>query len=88
MSTQKPKTKLRADSTESIKAVKPVLKRPHEHLAPLKDQYSYCKKCARRMTSVCLKCGYCYLCHPFKEADEEAEYLQQSKINQFIEKEY
>ena len=58
-------------------------KRPHEYLGPLREQYAYCKRCARRMT-VCLRCGYCYLCHPFKEADEEAEILHQSKISQFI----
>jgi hypothetical protein len=70
--------------SETVRPLRPVLKRPHEYLRPLKEQYSYCKKCARRMTT-CIRCSYCYLCHPFKEAEEEAEYLRQSKISQFIQ---
>jgi hypothetical protein len=58
------------------------LKRPHGYLKPLKESYGYCKRCARRSTP-CLKCGYCYVCHPFKEMDEEAELLYQTAISAF-----
>lgn len=57
-------------------------RRAHEYLAPLKEAFGYCKKCARRSTP-CLKCGYCYLCHPFKEYEEEAEISYQNRITSY-----
>ncbi|MEO9320046.1 MAG: hypothetical protein ABI361_05180 [Nitrososphaera sp.] len=58
------------------------VRRPHEYLAPLKEAYGYCKKCARRSTP-CLRCGYCYLCHPFKEYEEEAEISYHNRITSY-----
>lgn len=60
------------------KKPKPLPPKGHEYLPPLRQKYGYCKRCARRSTP-CEKCGHCYLCHPFKEMEEIAEYLYQQR---------
>lgn len=43
----------------------------HEYRQSLESQsYNECKFCHLRQTGVCLKCGYCYTCHPVIESAE------------------
>ncbi|MCI0564523.1 MAG: hypothetical protein MN733_39140 [Nitrososphaera sp.] len=71
---------MKARNSELIHEKKPrqLLPKGHEYLLPLRQAYGYCKRCARRSTP-CLKCGYCYLCHPFKEMEEIAEHNYQQR---------
>jgi hypothetical protein len=67
------------------KRPKLILPKAHEYLRPSEQSYGYCKRCAKRSVA-CLKCGYCYLCHPFKEMQELADYYhhrQQNKITSY-----
>jgi hypothetical protein len=36
----------------------------HEYLGPIRQSYQTCKDCGKRTPHVCIKCGYCYSCHP------------------------
>jgi hypothetical protein len=42
----------------------------HEYLTPIRERYAECKWCGKRTPHACLKCGYCYSCHPVIEAAE------------------
>lgn len=42
----------------------------HEFLSPLKQKYGHCRWCDKRSPHICLRCGYCYSCHPKVEAIE------------------
>jgi len=46
------------------------IKRYHEFLHPLEPVYRECKYCGERKSLVCLRCGYCYECHPIIEEME------------------
>jgi hypothetical protein len=39
----------------------------HEYLAPLRQKYVHCRRCGKRTAYTCVRCGYCYLCHPIAE---------------------
>ncbi|MEW5841199.1 hypothetical protein [Nitrososphaera sp.] len=41
--------------------------RCHEYLSPLKERYAECRLCGKRTPHACVKCGYCYSCHPAVE---------------------
>lgn len=42
----------------------------HEYLSPLeKTRYAQCRLCGKRTSSACVRCGYCYLCHPIVEGN-------------------
>jgi len=43
----------------------------HEFLSPLKHRYGQCRWCGKPATHICIKCGYCYLCHPKIEKIEK-----------------
>ena len=36
----------------------------HEFLAQAARIYKACEDCNKRTPHVCIKCGYCYSCHP------------------------
>jgi hypothetical protein len=42
----------------------------HEYLSPLKPRYSECKWCGKRTAYSCIRCNYCYSCHPAIEYAE------------------
>ena len=42
----------------------------HEFLRGLDPMYAECEYCGERKSMVCLKCGYCYECHPAIEVAE------------------
>ncbi|HEU4984941.1 MAG TPA: hypothetical protein VFT58_04825 [Nitrososphaera sp.] len=44
----------------------------HEYLSPLKPQYSECKWCGKRTAYLCIRCNYCYSCHPVIEYARKA----------------
>src|SRR5689334_2550679 len=64
----------------------------HGYLKPLDTNAAagYCKRCARRSLP-CLKCSYCLLCHPFKEAEERTAndccYHIQTSLRSFVQEE-
>jgi hypothetical protein len=39
----------------------------HAFLTPLQLEYKECIHCGHRKVKVCLKCRYCYSCHPVSE---------------------
>ena len=39
----------------------------HEYLPALKQKYVECRRCGKRTAHSCMKCGYCYSCHPIIE---------------------
>ena len=47
----------------------------HEFLAEYNNSGSYheCKACNKRTPHICLKCNYCYSCHPMIERMEKEE---------------
>jgi hypothetical protein len=51
----------------------------HEYLSPLKHRYSQCRWCSKRSAHICIKCGYCYLCHP--KAEEIESKMVPANIN-------
>ena len=42
----------------------------HQFLSPLKLKYGYCAWCNKRSPHICLRCSYCYSCHPHMESVE------------------
>jgi hypothetical protein len=44
----------------------------HEFLHPLQAEYRECLYCGERKSLVCLRCGYCYECHPAMEEMEKS----------------
>lgn len=42
----------------------------HGYLAPLMLRYATCLNCQKRKTKICLKCQFCYVCHPLSEERE------------------
>ena len=43
---------------------------PHAFLASIKQAYRDCVHCGKRKIKVCIKCRYCYTCHPISERIE------------------
>lgn len=50
----------------------------HEYLAPLKERHAECKWCGKRSPHICMRCGYCYSCHPISEEVEKRRVLPTS----------
>jgi hypothetical protein len=50
----------------------------HEYLAPLKERHAECKWCGKRSPHICMRCGYCYSCHPISEQVEKRRVLPTS----------
>jgi hypothetical protein len=44
--------------------------KPHTHLSSGKHEYRTCVICKVRKNMVCIKCGSCFLCHPYSEEIE------------------
>jgi hypothetical protein len=47
-----------------------IITRPHAYLSNTKHEYLTCFICKARKSMVCIKCGSCFLCHPFTERIE------------------
>jgi hypothetical protein len=53
----------------------------HEFLHALDPIYKGCLYCGARKSMICLKCGYCYECHP---AIEQMERRLLAKVSDVI----
>ena len=54
----------------------------HEYLSDSRFPYSECIDCRKRSAHVCIRCHYCYSCHPkIEQLEKEKKYTPMSVRN-------